>query len=339
MVTPEELRYLYWLGRDFWSGAADVVEVGPWLGGSTWYLAAGMRSNPRREPGRKLHVIDNFRWRPFMAERASLDLKPDDSFRPFFEDNLAGLQDLLSIHEAALLDDDSAILAESGGVRSDSADIPPFSNALLPGPVSIAFVDGAKSWRAIRHLLIELEPGLIPGETVLVFQDFQAALAYWVPMAVGLMLTECPGSLAPLHILRANTISFRVAGRIPASVLTDAPEDIENVSREEGERLLAHVGSLLEARGERLAAATVGLSHVAFLATMGATDDALSAFRRVEERWPLRASSNYQLEAVRSWLAKTTGHQLPPSRQARALGLWIRARQKAARLIPAKAAA
>ena len=43
MLSPEECQYLYWLGRSAWTGQGDVVEIGPWLGGSTVCLAAGMR--------------------------------------------------------------------------------------------------------------------------------------------------------------------------------------------------------------------------------------------------------------------------------------------------------
>ena len=32
MISPEEKRYLHWLTRVAWSGAGDVVEIGPWLG-------------------------------------------------------------------------------------------------------------------------------------------------------------------------------------------------------------------------------------------------------------------------------------------------------------------
>jgi hypothetical protein len=88
MISQEEVQYLYWLGRDVWDGSSGVLEVGPWLGGSTWCLASGIEDNPRRRVTRPLHVMDNFRWRPFMAQRAPLELSPDSSFRPSFERNV-----------------------------------------------------------------------------------------------------------------------------------------------------------------------------------------------------------------------------------------------------------
>jgi len=45
MLTPEERLYLHWLGAVVWSGRGCVVEIGPWLGGSTVCLAAGMRAS------------------------------------------------------------------------------------------------------------------------------------------------------------------------------------------------------------------------------------------------------------------------------------------------------
>ena len=78
MISDEERRYLYWLAARVWSGSGDIVEIGPWLGGSTYCLAAGMCDSGHRVAGR-LKVFDNFIWRDFMADRAPLELRPGDS--------------------------------------------------------------------------------------------------------------------------------------------------------------------------------------------------------------------------------------------------------------------
>ena len=52
MLSPEERRYLYWLGNEVWSGRGCVVEIGSWLGGSTVCLAAGMRASGHPAAGR-----------------------------------------------------------------------------------------------------------------------------------------------------------------------------------------------------------------------------------------------------------------------------------------------
>jgi predicted O-methyltransferase YrrM len=70
MLQPEETQYLYWLGQSVWTSDGIVLEIGPWLGGSTMCLAAGMHASDRPAAGR-LHAVDNFLWREFMAARAA----------------------------------------------------------------------------------------------------------------------------------------------------------------------------------------------------------------------------------------------------------------------------
>jgi hypothetical protein len=324
MITPEERRYLYWLTSEYWSGSGDVVEVGPWLGGSTWCLASGMAANPRAGRGRRLHVIDNFRWRPFMSERAPLKLEPDASFRSFFEDNVSPWRDTIAVHEAALLDDDSARLADPDGVRSSNREVPVFTASAFDAPLAIVFIDGAKSWRALRHLLDELAPRFIPGETVLVLQDFQNWLAYWVPMALALLLRVAPQSLVLIHTLRFNTVTFRLEREISASALAGFPASIDDVSTAEGTALLRDAERLLEGHGAHAAAAIAGLANVAFLGTKGEWNEAVAAFRQAEASWPWMAAGVNQLESARSWLAEQAGVAIPRSNRARLSHLLLR---------------
>lgn len=48
-----------------------IVEIEPWLGVSTWYLAAGMESSGHKTD-KCLLVYVNFIWCEFMSERAQL---------------------------------------------------------------------------------------------------------------------------------------------------------------------------------------------------------------------------------------------------------------------------
>jgi len=58
MIHDEEKRYYAYVTR-FYSGMGAVVELGPWLGGSTFYILHGLLANPHFM-GRRLHVYDNF---------------------------------------------------------------------------------------------------------------------------------------------------------------------------------------------------------------------------------------------------------------------------------------
>jgi len=329
MISGEEMRYCFWLTCEAWDGRGGVVEIGPWLGGSTWCLAAGMEANPRAGTG-KLHVVDNFRWRPFMSDRAPLELEPDASFRTHFERNLAPKKELLVVHEATLPDDDSAKLAEDpGGVLTETEAVELLSIQALPEEIGILFIDGAKSWRAFRWLLEALGPRFVPGKTIIVCQDCQAWLAYWVPMLIGLLLET--DSLAPLHTLTYNTVSFRVNSSLPTAELDASPPVIDEVSIADGRHWLQETERTFDSREERMAAALVRLSEVAFLGTKGSWEDATRAFREVEGSWPWFRGPVKQLEQARDWLASHSGSAPAASARARSIALVERARAAVSR--------
>src|SRR6185503_6716875 len=88
MVSRAEQKYLHWLTRTQWADRGHVVEIGPWLGGSTLCLARGMAA-ARPAARHRLHSFDNFTWRAFMARFAPLPLTDGESFERFFAANVA----------------------------------------------------------------------------------------------------------------------------------------------------------------------------------------------------------------------------------------------------------
>lgn len=319
MLTPTELAYCRWLGESGWDGTGHVVEVGPWLGGSTYQLAAGMSGNTSRHAEAKLHVVDNFRWRPFMEARAPLGLRADDSFRSYFEENMAQYRELLAVHEVNLPDDDSAELAEKTGTRTSASDIPPLRLGDIDGTVSVLFIDGAKSWAAVWSLLECVGPNMESGNGVIVWQDFQYWLAFWVPMAVGSLLES--GIVELVDVLDANTVSCDLVSPIPNPSEHELPERLDEIDRTEGLRLLAVAEESLLDVGERHAAAITALAQVSFLGTLGDWAGATEAFRKAEARWPLSGRNAGQLTAARLWLETHGESSIQPSLRSRfALG-------------------
>lgn len=101
MLSPEELRYLYWLGRDVWTDSGAIVEIGPWLGGSTVSLLIGARDRVR-PANHKLHAFDNFIWHDFMSDRAPISLADGSNFQRYFEANVSNFHESLVIHRQSL---------------------------------------------------------------------------------------------------------------------------------------------------------------------------------------------------------------------------------------------
>jgi SAM-dependent methyltransferase len=153
MLIPDELRLLHYLADEGYTGEGCIVEAGCFLGGSTVALADGLRRNLRRRrqaEEKLIHSYDRFQiegWTiaPYFSESAQVG----DSFKPLFERNIAPYAELVEVH--------------AGDVRS------------LPwtgGPIEILFLDIAKHWTVCDWVTWQFFPGLIPGKSVVIQQDY-----------------------------------------------------------------------------------------------------------------------------------------------------------------------
>lgn len=299
MLSPEERRYLYWLGNEVWSGRGCVVEIGSWLGGSTVCLAAGMRASGHPAAGR-LRVFDNFIWREFMTARAPLPLAPGDSFQADFLRYTEPFAAEIAAEARALPDEAIADDGEAAAKRfAEEHEVAAFDGA-VPEPVEVLFVDGAKSWRGRRHLLSTLGGSLLPDTALLVCQDFKYWATYWVPILVMLLADR----LEPVHdVTSATTLSFRLNGELPAARIEALEDHVARLSTPECLGAIGDAVDLLEGLGDADGAWNVRLAAVAFHAHQGRTHDAVSAFDRIQSRWPLSAPTA-QLDLARSFLAR-----------------------------------
>ncbi|MHC4515658.1 MAG: hypothetical protein ACYTGW_13880 [Planctomycetota bacterium] len=317
MVSAEERRYLYWLGSVRWQGFGHIVEVGPWLGGSTWCLAAGMQaaaSVESVESSRQLHVFDNFVWRDFMNGRGGPDLADGASFEEHFKKNLAPHAERMVVHAAWLPDDEEAPGdAELGAIREE---IPTDAERVAwPGssePVEILFVDGAKSWQGMIALLTAFADALVPERSLLVFQDYKYWGAYWVAAVVEL-LADC---VTLEHQLRENSVAFRLTDRLDSARVRRLSR-FEHVDAERCRDLIEQAGRRLREHGDPLAELVVGLTQLRMYVHKNDAAAAVRAFHRIEASWPL-LGCGANLEAARTWLRGATGHALPPVARSRA---------------------
>jgi len=62
MLTKDEMRYYHYI-TGFYTGQGEVVEIGPWIGSSTYNIVGGLLNNPAFTPDKRLHVFDDFVWR------------------------------------------------------------------------------------------------------------------------------------------------------------------------------------------------------------------------------------------------------------------------------------
>ncbi len=300
MISPAERRYLFELARSL-RGRGHVVEIGPWLGGSTVCLAAGLSSRRAKQGAAeapwRVHAFDSFVWRPFMAERAPLGLEPGDSFLPAFRQNVAPWEDLVVAHRATLPDE--IVRGDPAAEQIRDAGAPAPATWRRDDPIELLFVDGAKSWTAMRYVLGTFGPALVEGGW-LVLQDYRFWGAWWVASMLELV-SEC---LELERIVPANTVTFRVIRPLDDAALGAIPEWSE-LHPDRAEELLEAAVRRLADHGDAEGARIVALARVRLRVHAGRPDRAREAFRRQARRWPLLADDR-PLEACRRWLEDAT---------------------------------
>jgi Methyltransferase domain len=313
MISREERQYLWWLAATVWRDAGHIVEMGPWLGGSTACLAEGIRARAAA-PTHRLFSVDNFVWRRFMSDRADLALEPGESFEEEFRKNIAPYGSLVAPQCAWLPDEVVPGDRWAEDVRGDGTRGDLFR--WQDGPVEIAFVDGAKSWTGLTHFLAELAPSLT-ANSLLVFQDYKYWGSYWVPMMCELLIeaTEL------VQILPENTVTFRLTAPVAIERIGPLP----NVDT--GVGLLEQAAWRLDDHGDPLGATIVRLSAVRFLAHSGEIDASVRSLRHVS-RGRGAALASAQILAVRDWLESFTGRSISvrvprPGRTRARLGSFI----------------
>jgi hypothetical protein len=279
-----------------------------------------MWDNPRRLSGARLHTVDDFIWRELFEARApDVDIGVGNSFQGVCEANLSELAELVKVHRRRLPDDrlGSARAPKSEGTEA----VPVFSTEDITNPLGLVFVDAAKSWSGLVHLTREIAPLCIPGETVLVWQDFKFAANWWVSLGVSALLEADPASLELLHVVRNNSVAFRVRGPLAVDAL---PASVDDVDAGHGVELIDGAARMLDHAGDASGARIVRLSTVAFLADIGEPQEAVDRFRALEEDWPLGLDPR-PLEDIRTLLWHAGGRDVSPHRAARRARLYHRA--------------
>jgi hypothetical protein len=197
MLSSEELKLLYWLARDRYTGEGEIVDCGPFLGGSTCALAAGLEDN--RRVARKdavVHVFDRFLYEPYFAPwfaGLGVALEEGDSFAPVYRRLVAPYRRFLHLHEGDVLH-------------------APYEGA----PIEILFLDICKSWEINAAVLRTFFPCLVPGRSLLVQQDYLHHFAFWLVLTMDWLTDyfEPVGRVAEGH-----SVLYRHTRRIPDHVL------------------------------------------------------------------------------------------------------------------------
>jgi SAM-dependent methyltransferase len=156
ILSHEERRYLAWLTREKYEGWGAVVDLGPWIGGSSVALADGIRRG-RKEA--KIFSFDLFVWEPSYMEAIS-------------PEGLKQGADFFHIFMREIGDYGPFIEAQKEDLKNYVWD---------RGPIEILFVNAAKSWELTNSILRGFGHQLVPGKSRIVLQGFRHYSTYWLP--------------------------------------------------------------------------------------------------------------------------------------------------------------
>ena len=192
MINEAEGRYLYWLTSEQYTGKGAVVEIGSWLGRSTTYLASGLRSS---NLGAKLHSFDQFKWLKNWNHTTKMKMPDKADFLPVFLNNIESYQDIIEVYRTKMCD-----------------------LSWIGEPVEILFLDAPKRLPDISRILTIFAKYLIPGVSIIVWQDFLHGPSFEIAAS----LSNLYKYIKPLHVVSpGSTVSFRVSKVIPEWKLSE----------------------------------------------------------------------------------------------------------------------
>ena len=159
MLSSEECQYYTYIGQ-FFSGIGEVVELGPWLGRSTFYIVQGLSKNPRFA-GKKISVYDDFVWRStWMDSQVSESerVQHHGDFEFLFKKYTRGIEDSINAYKRKIITYDG-----NGSVEQLVWDA---------RPIEIMYVDCGRTMEANEAWWVLFSNCFIPEKTLVILQDW-----------------------------------------------------------------------------------------------------------------------------------------------------------------------
>jgi hypothetical protein len=183
-ATLRERRFLYHFFRQVWSGQNSVIEIGPFLGGTTRAIALGMRDNARLSPEAKLLTFDRFSQyysvQAFMSRLEPLVARGVLSRHDFenLGDRVEFFELFKKIHQSH--DYYARVVPQNRPVPDKPQHTGAAYFALPEGTKSNAvFVDGCKSWFGTKFFMREVSK-VVDSGSYFIFQDYGHYTCFWI---------------------------------------------------------------------------------------------------------------------------------------------------------------
>lgn len=164
MLLTEERHLLYWLGREYVTGAGAIIDGGSFLGGSFYALAAGLDCSKVPLQRRHIECYDTFIANDYMRQAFPGHLQGIEtgtSFRGRFEDLTKKYAKYRTVHAGNI---------EEVGWKGD--------------PIELLVLDVLKSWQTNDKVCGQFFPCVLPGRGVIVHQDYVHEWCPWIPITM-----------------------------------------------------------------------------------------------------------------------------------------------------------
>lgn len=176
MITDEERQYYVWLGSQY-SGSGEVVELGPWLGRSTYHIVHGLKDNVKFA-GRQLYVYEDFVWRSSWMDGYFKDSdRPADKedFLPLFRKYTEAFSSYITAERRRLsVGSREEAFGKLANPYSKMKDIPHLEWS--HGPVEFLFVDVGRTIDVNEAWYDVFAPRLIPNKSLVIMQDWRTCM-------------------------------------------------------------------------------------------------------------------------------------------------------------------
>lgn len=171
MLAIDEQHMLCWMARDHYEGKGDIVDLGAFLGGSTYCLAKGLSEN--RRVSRRDHRIHSY----------DLFICPTDTYSR----GLIGIDrepgsSVLDIYRRNIVPFEREIVVRPGDVLTQ-----PYSG----GFIEILFIDICKTEAVNDAVVGRFIPLLIGPGAIIVHQDYNHPYLPWVHVTTALLRPYC----------------------------------------------------------------------------------------------------------------------------------------------------